>query len=155
MVKEVPSYVCEKCGYFQLGQTSEERVKKHEQIPETGINDSLDGLITRCPGVFNVFRKVDTLNEKHEALYTWVQYHENTLEEVDIFPEELEKGFKETFGDPHFTSKHIINGVLLFDGRKRYQEVKPKEFARAVKLLKEKYPELYAETEFKRKPDLE
>ena len=148
MVKKIPTYVCEKCGYYDLNR---EKIEKHKKKPITGVCASLDGLIVRFHAYkkdISVFRRVRqgiTANGKHEALYTWDNYKGKGLaKEYKDFKEmqEINVLVEKTFGPAHFTASNI-KGSTLYGGKseniyKQYHELSTQEFGRVRKLLKKK-----------------
>ena len=146
-MKIVPACVCEKCGYYEIGEKNAKKVQEHERIPETGRCDSLDGLIVSIGrgSMYSVFRKETQLSHKHEILYIWENYHKKNLKE-----EEFEKFLKGSLNEysNSFFSKGFTAGYIL--GKNNLRELSKAEFKRVSTKLKKMYPALYANTEFKR-----
>ena len=168
MVKQIPCYACEKCGRYAIGEEGRVEIAQHERTPITGKNDSLDGLIVRLGGkgkdVYSVFRQLEVVDPKHKVLYAWKNYFRNNLDEEHARDTPTEKKVNIMLQklvdklDPRrgFTAEQIIGGTLHTSHSENsyldYTELSPPEFNRVVKVLRARYPELYAKTEFKRTP---
>ena len=154
MVKEVPAYVCEKCGYYKVGENNRFSVIDHEHIPVTGRSNSIDGLVGILGGGDNisVFRRFG-LNQKHEILYSWNNYSRKGLDwEKRAFPEDLERQLSKIFPTRGFTAAYIKGAVLIDPNRgyREFRELSEREFSSVCKGLKKKYQDLYENTKFKR-----
>jgi len=148
MVVEIPAYVCQRCGYYELGEKNKGNVEEHEKITESGRCDSLDGLITQFnSGSISVFRETKYLSQKHERLYIWDNYNLNSLKvKKSGLPKEVEESIKRVLGRPGFTASYITTNIFSYPIR----QLPKREFQRVSSKLKELYLDLYAEKSFKR-----
>jgi len=157
-MKQVPAYVCEKCGYSALGEENAAKVREHERIPTTAKCNSLDGLIVKTGREqdYSVFRQVSIFSPKHEALYTWESYlKQNLKEKKSGLPRAIEGSLSRIFPNWSFTARDII-GTVLYSGKsentyKDYTELSEAEFQGIITRLKQMYPTRYTNTKFKRK----
>ncbi len=156
-MKQVPAYVCEKCGFYKLGEKNAPEVQKHERMPTTGRCNSLDGLLVKIGNEQNylVVRRTPQLSRMHEALYDWESYTRKDLKQRKDtnLPKELEDSLRRIC-PISFTAGYIVDSVLYTNHQensyKAYTELPPREFQRVSAKLREKYPDLYANTTFKR-----
>jgi hypothetical protein len=154
-MKQIPAYVCEKCGFYKLGEKNAPEVQKHERIPTTGICNSLDGLLVKIGNEQNylVVRRIQRLSHRHEALYECESYTGKGMKQRKTnLPKELEERL--VIICPDHTASHMVGTVLYTNHQensyKAYTELPPREFQRVSAKLRKKYPDLYANTTFKR-----
>jgi len=147
--------ICEKCGYSEIGEQNAKKVQEHEKIPISGRCNSIDGLIVLInDDSYSVFRKETKISHQHEILYTWERYNKRNLKPRESY---LEKELKEAMKkhiSTGFKAGYILGGVLhdpFTDGNPlTYNELSKAEFKRVSAKLKQMYPDLYANIEFKR-----
>lgn len=145
-----PAFICEKCGSYEIGQENAEKIRKHEKIRIKGVKRNLDGFIAKICDSYSVFRQRPLLSPKHEALYTWDNFHQKTLEqETSGLPRKaiaaLESFLITVNPKGGFTAEFILGNTL-----NRYTELSEREFQRVSNGLKKRYSSAYGNTTFNR-----
>ena len=157
MVEQVPAYVCEKCGYYLIGEKNKKKVEQHERKRVSGESSFLDGLIVQFRGGLDrvsVFRAADKLSHEHEVLYLWDTYNKETLENKGArFPSELQSTLDCLLPKVRGFTEHYIRGNVLYDSVREEtvaRQIEEEEFQKISEGLRKLYPELYADKKFQR-----
>lgn len=137
MVLEVPAYVCERCGFYLLGDENQIKVEQHERISATGKKESLNGLIARSGINLLVFRQLPELDKQHHFLYTWDLHSEKSI---------IRRSTSECLNiASSFTAENIDRDVLG-----NVIQLNQRDFESVARRLRKEYGELYKGVKFKR-----
>jgi hypothetical protein len=150
MVLKKDAYICEKCGYYEIGRDERNTVKEHEAIPERGNESLLEGLIVRWVGgkKISVFGKLNRLSQNHEALYNYMTY-DQSLEPCSDDKIKIPK-----FIGGGFTAQEIIYDTLHYRDLWRAEALPPSVFKSVRAGLMRKYPSFYTANKIYNQLDL-
>ena len=155
MVTRKDIYVCDVCNLFESSDRQE--AKNHEQIPITS-HEGLDGLITKGKDrkgkeVYLVITKTGFYDEKHNTLSS-SKILTKDLREPKESPivKKVNNQLRNSMNgfDASIIVKYDLHYPRGEDEMRKCKELSKKEFKDITQRLKEKYPELYKETVFKR-----